>query len=108
MRRVWGVAAACLVVGIAGCGGVAELDSGETETVSSVRSVVENAAATGSMKPGDEEKIRAFMALCREKPLAEDGGDSMRQILDGLAPQVKAADPELSKTMQRVATSGCD
>ena len=77
---------------VAGCGGVAELDSSEVKTVSHARSVVSEAGATGSLKPGDGDVLTDFMILCREKPLSEIDGDTLRETMDELAPQLKGVD----------------
>ena len=66
---------------VAGCGGLAELDSEEVATVSQARAATETAAIDGSLKPGDEKKFEELIVLCREKPLAEADGKSMREVL---------------------------
>ena len=93
---------------LAGCGGTPELDSSEIETVSSAKSVVANAARTGSLTAGGEKKLEALMILCREKPLAESDGSSMRQVLEELAPRLKSADPQFSSKLKTLAVNGCD
>lgn len=107
MRKILGVAAACALL-VAGCGGVAEFDSGEVETVNLAKQAVADAQSEGSLTAQGEKQLTELMALCREKPLTEIDGESMRELLDSLAPQLKAADPQFSQKMQRVATSGCD
>ena len=108
MKRVLGVVAACAAVVVAGCGGVAELEPDEVETVQTAQKVVDRAAETGSLGDGGMEKLTAFMILCRDKPLAEDGGDSMREIMDELAPRLEGVDPVAFRKMDRLATNGCD
>lgn len=107
VRGALGVAAACVLLFAAGCGGVPELDSEEVATVSQARTATETAAVDGSLKPGDEKKFEDLIILCREKPLAEADGKSMREILQELAPRLSGADPELSSKMKRIATYGC-
>ncbi len=107
MRRALGVAA-CAVLLIAGCGGVAELDSSETDTVNAANSAVADATASGSLKPGDQAKLEALMVLCHEKPLAESDGESMRELITRLAPELKSADPKMSRRLKRFATDGCN
>lgn len=108
MRRFLGVAAACALLVVAGCGGVAELDSDDVETVNAAKSTVAQAKADGSLTPEGEEQLTELIVLCREKPLSEVDGQSMRELLGELAPQLKGADPQFSKRMQEIATSGCD
>jgi hypothetical protein len=108
LRRVLGVASAYAVLAVAGCGGVAELDSEELDTVSRARSAVTTAVADGSLKPADQKRLEALMILCHEKPLAEADGDSVREIVSELTPKVKGADPAFFKRMKRVADHGCD
>ncbi|MBN8869027.1 MAG: hypothetical protein J0H66_03995 [Solirubrobacterales bacterium] len=103
-----GVAVGSAVLAVAGCGGVAELDSDELETVSQARSVATAAAASGSLKPAGEEKLEALMILCHEKPLAEADGDSVREVMSELTPKVRSADPAFFKRMKRAADHGCD
>lgn len=107
MRGALGVAAACVLLFVVGCGGVAELDSDELATVSLARSATEAAALDGSLKPGDEKKFEELIILCREKPLAEADGKSMRELLKELAPRLTNVDPELSSKMKRIAAYGC-
>ena len=107
MRGALGVAAACVLLFVAGCGGVAELDSEEVATVSLARSATEAAAVDGSLEPGDEKKFEDLIILCREKPLAEADGKSMREVLKELAPRLSSVDPKLSSKMERIATYGC-
>jgi len=108
VRKVLGITATCGALAIAGCGGTPELDSSEIETVSSAKSVVANAARTGSLTAGGEKKLEALMILCREKPLAESDGSSMRQVLEELAPRLKSADPQFSSKLKTLAVNGCD
>ena len=107
MRTALGVAASCVLLLVAGCGGVAELDSDEVATVSQARSATETAALDGSLSPGDEKKFEDLIILCREKPLAEADGKSMREVLTELAPRLKSVDPELASKMKRIAAYGC-
>lgn len=93
---------------VAGCGGVAELDSSEVKTVSHARSVVSEAGATGSLKPGDGDVLTDFMILCREKPLSEIDGDTLRETMDELAPQLKGVDRKYFRKLDHLATNGCD
>lgn len=108
MKRVLGVAVTCALLVVAGCGGVAELDSDDVETVNSAKAAVAKAQADGSLSPEGEEQLTALIVLCREKPLSEVDGQSMRVLLGDLAPQLKSADPQFSKRMKEIATSGCD
>lgn len=108
MRRVPGVAVACALLVVAGCGGVAELDSDDAETVNAAKAAVVKAKADGSLSPRGEEQLTALIVLCREKPLTEVDGQSMRELVGDLAPQLKTADPEFSKKMKEISTSGCD
>lgn len=107
MRGALGVAAACVLLFVAGCGGVAELDSEEVATVNLARSATETAAVDGSLKPGDEKKFEDLIILCREKPLAEADGKSMREVLAELAPRLTSVDPKLASKMKRIAAYGC-
>ncbi len=107
MRRALGVAVVCVLMFAAGCGGVAELDSDEVATVSQARSATDTAALDGSLKPGDEKKFEDLIILCREKPLAEADGKSMREVLTELAPRLKSVDPQLSSKLKRIAAYGC-
>lgn len=99
---------ASVALAVAGCGGVAELDSEEIETVGQARSAVEVAVAEGSLKPTGEKKLEELMILCHEKPLAEADGDSIREIVRELTPKLKGADPAFFKRMKRVADHGCN
>lgn len=108
MKSVMGVAAAFALMTVAGCGGVAELDSSEAETVSQAESVVAKAKASGSLKPGDGEVLTDFMILCREKPLSDVNGQTLRETMDELAPQLKGVDQIYFKKLDRLATNGCD
>ncbi|MCB8915393.1 MAG: hypothetical protein H6532_06145 [Thermoleophilales bacterium] len=103
-----GVAVTTAMLTVAGCGGVAELDSGEVETVNQARSAVSEARASGTLKPGDGDTLTEFMILCREKPLSEVEGDTLRETMDELAPQLKGIDREYFRKMDRLATNGCD
>jgi hypothetical protein len=107
LRKVVGVVVACALLA-AGCGGVAELDSGDTQTVSLARQAVDEAVAKGSLSPAGEKQLTDLIALCREKPLSESDGKSMREILTSLAPQLKQADAAFSKKLERIARNGCD
>jgi hypothetical protein len=107
VRRFAGVAATCALL-VVGCGGVAELDSGDVETVKSAKSAVAQTEATGSFTPEAEEQVTALIALCREKPLSTFDGRSIREILGDVAPRLKEADPDFSRRMKEIATSGCD
>ena len=97
----------CVLMFAAGCGGVAELDSAEMATVSQARSATDTAASDGSLKPGDEKKFEDLIILCREKPLAEADGKSMREVLTELAPRLNSVDPKLASKMKRIAAYGC-
>ncbi len=108
MRKFLGVAVALVLLVVAGCGGVAELDSGEVETVETAKQTVADAKASGSLDAQGEERLTALIVLCREKPLSEVDGQSMRVLVGELAPQLKDADPQFSRKMKRIATSGCD
>ena len=108
VKRVLGVAAFCALLFVAGCGGVAELDPGETETVTLATAAVATAAKDGSLTPGQEKKIEDLMVLCHQKPLAEHEGQSMRELLKELAPQLGGVDPNFSKRVKNVAAHGCD
>ena len=107
MKGALRVAAACMLLFVAGCGGLAELDSEEVATVSQARAATETAAIDGSLKPGDEKKFEELIVLCREKPLAEADGKSMREVLTELAPRLKSVDPQLSSKLKRIAAYGC-
>ncbi len=107
MRGALGVAAACVLLLAAGCGGVAELDSDEAVTVNLARTATKTAALDGSLKPGDEKKFEELIVLCREKPLAEADGKSMREVLTELAPRLNSVDPKLASKMKRIAAYGC-
>ncbi len=108
MRKVLGVAVASVAIAVVGCGGVAEVESGEVETVNAAKTIVTSGVATGSLEPGDAEKLREFMILCRDKPLSEVNGDSLREIMDELAPQLKGVDAEAHRKMDHLAETGCD
>jgi hypothetical protein len=108
LKSIVGIAAIAALMTIAGCGGVATLDSQETQTVTLAKSAVATAAKDRSLKPGDEQKLNALIILCRKKPLAEADGMSMREILADLAPQLTGVDPNLSAKLKRIATSGCE
>jgi len=111
MKRVLGVAVVSGLLTASGCGGVAELDSSEIETVSRARSTVNAAVAGGSLDQAGEKRLEALMILCHEKPLAETGGDSVREIMTELTPElktVKEVDPTFYKRMKRSADHGCD
>jgi hypothetical protein len=108
LKSISGVAVISLLLLAAGCGGVAELDSQEAQTVTLAQSAVANAAQDGSLKPGDEKKLEALIILCREKPLAEADGRSMREVLGDLAPRLTSVDPELSSKLERIAANGCE
>lgn len=108
MKKSLGVVVVCGLLAIAGCGGVAELDSGEVETVDSAKAVVAASVAKGSLQAGGMETLTEFMILCRDKPLAEEGGDSLREIMDQLAPQLEGVDATAFRKMDRLATNGCD
>lgn len=108
MSRILGVVTTCAALAVAGCGGVSELDPDEVETVSQARSAVNSALASGSLNAGGKETLEALMALCHEKPLAETGGNSMREVMSDLAPRLKSADPSFSRRMQRFSTDGCN
>lgn len=92
---------------VAGCGGLAELDSEEVATVSQARAATETAAIDGSLKPGDEKKFEELIVLCREKPLAEADGKSMREVLAEMATRLTSVDPKLASKMKRIAAYGC-
>jgi hypothetical protein len=108
VKSTLGVLAVCALWAVAGCGGVAELDSGELQTVTAAESAVAAATNSGSLKPGDEQKFEDLIVLCREKPLSEVDGQSMRQVLEGLAPRLSGVDPELSSKLKRIAKNGCE
>lgn len=108
MNKSLGVLLACGLLLVAGCGGVAELDSDDAETVDAARAAVTRAKAEGSLSPRGEEQLTALIVLCREKPLTEVDGQSMRELVGDLAPQLQSADPQFSKRMKEIATSGCD
>lgn len=108
MRSILGVATVSALMVFAGCGGVAELDSDELQTVTVADSAVAKAEQSGSLSQGDEKKIEELIILCREKPLAESDGESMRQILEDLAPRLASADLELSSKLKRISTNGCE
>ncbi len=109
MRKTVCIGVACALL-IAGCGGVAELDGGDTETVSLARQTVTESVAQGSLSPEGEQRLIDLIVLCREKPLSETGteGQTMRELLTSLAPRLMDADPEFAGKMQKIARSGCD
>lgn len=108
MKSTLGVVTVSCLVLLAGCGGTPELDSGEVETVTAAQSAVTSARQSGALKAGDAQKLEALMILCREKPLAESDGMSMRELVDDLAPKLSKVDPEWSAKLERLATNGCD
>ena len=65
-------------------------------------------ASIQAHESGDAQKLEALMILCREKPLAESDGMSMRELVDDLAPKLSKVDPEWSAKLERLATNGCD
>lgn len=106
MIRAMGVAFACLALAVVGCGGVAELDSGEVSTVTEAKAAAQ-AAAAGSLTPAGEKALEDLKVLCHEKPLAEADGDSIREIVTGIVPQLKNADPAYYKRFKKFADHGC-
>jgi hypothetical protein len=107
VKSILGVAMIAALLSTAACGGTAKLDSGEAQTVTLAKSAV-TAAQDGSLSPGDERKLEALIVLCREKPLAEADGRSMREVLLDLAPRLSTVDPELSSKLRRIARNGCE
>ena len=108
MKRVLGVAAFCALLVVAGCGGVAELDSGEVDTVNQAKAIVAEGKANGKLAPGDGAVLTEFMILCRAKPLSEVDGDTLRETMDELAPQLKGVDQKDFDKMDHNAETGCD
>lgn len=108
MKCTLGVAAVSALLVFAGCGGVAELDSDDIKTVSAAKAAMAVAAQSRSLKPGDEQKFEDLIVLCREKPLSEVDGRSMRQVLEDLAPRLSGVDPELSAQLKRISINGCE
>lgn len=106
MSRVLGVAAICAAMAVAGCGGVAELDSSETTTVTEAQAAAQN-ASTGSLTAADKKALDELKALCHEKPLTEVDGESIREIVTGMVPQLKSADPAYYKRFKNFADHGC-
>lgn len=104
-----GVAAACAALLAAGCGGAPTLETGEVETVTQARAAVKSAVAAGSLDAAGQRKVEQLMILCHQKPLAEEGGDSVREIIKEIAPGLKGvADPAFAERIKRQADHGCD
>ncbi|HRV59977.1 MAG: hypothetical protein KDB54_08115 [Solirubrobacterales bacterium] len=108
MKRVFGVAAAFAVLTVGGCGGVANLDPGEVDTVNQAKSAVTNSKVKGALQSGAGHVLNEFMILCREKPLSEVDGDTLREIMVVLAPELKGVNQTYFKKLNRLATNGCD
>lgn len=89
MKRILGIATACATLAIAGCGGVSELESNEVTTVSEAKSAVKAAVAEGSLTPAGKKALEELMVLCHEKPLTETDGDSIREVINAIVPQLQ-------------------
>jgi hypothetical protein len=107
VKGILGVVTITVLLSSAACGGTAELDPQEAQTVTLAKSAVA-AAQGGPLSPGEEKNVETLIVLCRQKPLAEADGRSMREVLLDLAPRLSGVDPELSSKLRRIARNGCE